>query len=108
MAALNQLQRSFAFADAAFAYNENSFAEAVHQPSVERDAGRQLNIQIPDQVRHEAGRTPFGPQDGHMAAPGNLQNLFFIRQMDAPADNQTGNMRAEKPGKNIPALLRRP
>ena len=61
---------------------------------MDTDAGRHLDLQPPDRLRHKVRRRLLGEQDGHIVIAGQGQDIFIGRH--AAAVHQAGDLAGEE------------
>ena len=88
MAALDQLQRSLAFAHAAFAGQQHAHAVYIHQHAMPGYPRGQATVKIVNGGKGELGGDHIGLVNGNVPRGGGLQKI--IRRRHAPADDYAG------------------
>ena len=85
VAALDQLDRRLALADAAVADQQDALAVDLDEHAVARDARRKLNVQIRDEGSHDVGCGFRRAQQRHAVA--DRQRVHFLARLDAAGKN---------------------
>ena len=94
MAALEQLDGGFAFADAGVADHQHALAIDVHQHAVAGDLGGQGPVQIVDDVAGQLHGGLFRPQQGAPVLAGNLHQLG--KNLHIPGNDQGWDFAAQQ------------
>ena len=86
VASLDQFQGHLGFTDSALARDQDADAVDVDQHAVDRDAGRQPNIQPADDLAHEIGCGVLGHQERNAVFQGVFHEEFIGLQLSAEYD----------------------
>ena len=107
VAALDQLDRQLALADAAVAQDQDPFTIHLHQHAVAGDAGGQLQVQHTDEAAHQGAGRFVGAQQRHAVLFGQLLHLREGSQFFAAADDNSRRLLTEQLVQRFVALFRR-
>ena len=103
MAALDQFDGRFAFADAAFADEQNAFAEYLNQHAVHGGERRQPNGKGQNNVTHKARGALCRAKDGCVIFLGTGQKLGVNRQITR--DDQRRDLFFKQAGQTLFTLF---
>ncbi len=81
MAALDQLDRGFTLAHAAFTKQQDALAIYLHQHTVPSDARGELDVQFGDQPGHKLGSAVDRAQQGHLVRLCRIHHVFGHREV---------------------------